>query len=794
VLRPNKRLGCIDSPDWARFPIALALVAALLGCRPGASNGDAGPIPVACSPDAAAAGRTNGSACGCDRDCGSGFCVDGVCCDSACTGTCQSCRTKSAPGTCSFVAAGDAPRTAADCPRSDPATCGLDGTCDGQGACRSHVLGTVCQAGTCEGASVTNSRICDGAGSCEPGPATICAPFNCDPKTSACRASCASDADCIAGVSCVNGSCGKKPMGAACAANAQCVSGFCADGFCCNVACTGPCVSCNQGGRVGACWPIPAGIADPHSVCRATDRSTCGQTGACDGLGGCAKYAADTVCTAPSCSGTTLTTAGTCDGLGTCRAPGQQSCAPYQCTRGACVGRCTSDADCAAGHACVNGSCGPKGLGQSCSTGTDCASGFCADGVCCDSACGGSCRSCALPASVGTCTPVASGSRDPHGACVDQHAPSCGTDGTCDGLGGCHKYPAGTACAAESCSGGAYTGGSACDGQGACRAPAAISCAPYACNGSRCFQSCSNDKSCSAGNVCVQGSCGLKPNGAGCSAGGECQSGQCAQGVCCATACGGACMSCALAGTLGACTPVPSGMPDPAGLCTDQGSASCGNNGKCQAGACQKYPKGTACGGASCPAGGSSFTAAGSCDGAGACATPKPSSCAPYTCGASACKASCATSADCVSGYSCVAGACSNLKPNGAACAAGPECASGMCTDGVCCASGPCGACAACNLAGKAGSCAPLPAGTVCAAAACRGGKSSMLVAASACDGAGTCVAGAATDCAPQACTNDACTVGCTSDMDCAPGSKCKMAGKPDKMGMGPDAAAGTCQ
>ena len=50
------------------------------------------------------------------------------------------------------------------------ATCGTDGTCDGQGACRKYVDGTVCQPGTCNGAAVTNIKTCDGAGTCARAP------------------------------------------------------------------------------------------------------------------------------------------------------------------------------------------------------------------------------------------------------------------------------------------------------------------------------------------------------------------------------------------------------------------------------------------------------------------------------------------------------------------------------------------------------------------------------------------------------------------------------------------------
>lgn len=45
--------------------------------------------------------QPNGSSCNLGGDCVSGFCVGGVCCDTACTGTCMSCNVTGAVGTCS---------------------------------------------------------------------------------------------------------------------------------------------------------------------------------------------------------------------------------------------------------------------------------------------------------------------------------------------------------------------------------------------------------------------------------------------------------------------------------------------------------------------------------------------------------------------------------------------------------------------------------------------------------------------------------------------------------------------
>ncbi|HEY0714451.1 MAG TPA: hypothetical protein VGF45_17335, partial [Polyangia bacterium] len=50
----------------------------------------------------------------------------------------------------------------------------------------------------------------------------------------------------------------RKQLGASCAANSECITGFCADGVCCNSACTDTCRRCD-GTPVGVCVPITSG-------------------------------------------------------------------------------------------------------------------------------------------------------------------------------------------------------------------------------------------------------------------------------------------------------------------------------------------------------------------------------------------------------------------------------------------------------------------------------------------------------------------------------------------------------
>jgi len=752
--------------------------------------------------------KANGAACGCAADCASDFCVDGVCCATACTETCKACNVQGAVGTCAFVPSGVSPRNAATCPASSVSTCGLDGSCDGKGACRQFPAGTVCRAGQCAGASVGGINICDGQGSCHQGPTTICAPYTCDATRNACFGACTTNDQCAPGVQCVRGSCGPKPGGAACSSDADCTSGFCTDGYCCNVTCKGACATCNQPAHLGVCWPSDAGLPDPHSVCKDGGASSCGLNGLCDGAGSCARYAAETVCVAPSCSGDRLNTAGTCDGLGTCRKPGIQDCPPYRCAAGACLGVCAGDDDCSMGNVCMAGSCGLKGLGQPCGGAAECMSNFCVDGVCCADACTSPCKSCSLESSRGHCTAVVAGADDPHKICTDQGAASCGTNKKCDGAGGCQKYGMGTICAPEQCANNVYTPEATCSAAGACVAPDAVPCPPFACNGSKCFVACTADANCSPGNVCNGNSCGLKPIGAFCAGGPECGSGTCAQGVCCATACSGSCKSCAIPGSMGTCVDVPKGGSDPVGACTDQGAASCGTDGKCEAGSCQKYAQGTSCKAASCPAGMTTLTPGSLCDGAGVCVTPAAVSCFPFGCGTAACNSSCSTDGECAPPATCSAASC-GLKPIGAVCGTGGECLSGICAQGVCCATTCTGSCRSCALAATAGTCSPVPvggadpagtctnqgtsscgttgfcdgasqcqlyaAGAQCAPSSCPSGAASEVLPGT-CDGSGTCKPGATQSCGVYACNGSTCNSACGADTDCAPGNVCNAA------------------
>ncbi len=81
-----------------------------------------------CDGSGSCTAKLDGSACSSATDCASAHCVQGICCDTACDGSCEACRgemTDGPSGTCSLVIAG-----------TDPyGHCAPSGTCDGAGEC-----------------------------------------------------------------------------------------------------------------------------------------------------------------------------------------------------------------------------------------------------------------------------------------------------------------------------------------------------------------------------------------------------------------------------------------------------------------------------------------------------------------------------------------------------------------------------------------------------------------------------------------------------------------------------------
>jgi hypothetical protein len=152
---------------------------------------------------------------------------------------------------------------------------------------------------------------------------------------------------------------------------------------------------------------------------------------------------------------------------------------------------------------------GPAPNGNYCVDGTDCTSGICVDRTCCDKACAGTCMTCASPASPGTCT-VADPGTDPRHECMDQGVASCGISGSCNGMGACRVYTAGTVCDSTpvcDTSGGSTILTHVCNGTGACILGPAKSCGGYKCSAGVCGNKCSGDGDCASGSICTASTC-----------------------------------------------------------------------------------------------------------------------------------------------------------------------------------------------------------------------------------------------------------------------------------------------
>jgi MYXO-CTERM domain-containing protein len=455
---------------------------------------------------------------------GNGNCVDGVCCDSACAGACDSCNQASKVGTCTPAPKGDPGNNPACVSNlcdgvlvTCPTTCASDGDCVAADYCSKATNkctprlgnGLKCDesaAGDCKvpgchlcaSGNCVNGYCCDSAcgpcGSCSQVPGTCtpkahgiapdnpgCGEYYCDGVHGSCPANCVNVSDCKPGDSCVSGVCGTTfPNGTACVSAAQCTTGNCADGVCCNDPCVGTCQACSaklkqSGADDGLCGPATVGT-NPRQMCK-DDGKECGKRAACAGDSeSCAFVAQGTKCGAgPHCStGDVVDTQ--CDGQGTCGEITKDACAPYQCQSAACTKPCAGDGDCVDGYFCKSKTCVKRSKnGDQCGDSSECLSKHCSpDGVCCNEACSGQCESCIESGQNGVCVAVAGEPRKGHGDCGSGEC-----RGTCKpGDRTQCAYPgASLKCGdASSCSGNVVHARGVCTNDGTCDVPDAKPC------------------------------------------------------------------------------------------------------------------------------------------------------------------------------------------------------------------------------------------------------------------------------------------------------------------------------
>jgi len=451
-------------------------------------------------------------ACTKDEDCASQHCVENVCCNTACTGTCKTClasrKASGQDGVCGDVKVNTDPRNV--CATSAVATCGFEGTCNGSGACKFYPAGTECAAATCPSATSENpADTCNGSGTCSVAAEKACAPgYLC--AGGACKTSCNGNADCntAAGYECTGDKC-LIPLGLPCTPEDSCATGHCVDGVCCVSACDGACSACtnNETGQPDGTCAFALGGRDPRNECEldAEYPTSCREDGTCDGQGACRQFAVSgTACGESTCAAGTIS-GDICDGAGKC-AQASEECAPYVCDGDSCSNSCAIDQDCDEQVAyCINGTCNAKKTdAAACTESHECLSGACADGVCCDRACSGQCEACNAN---GVCQVIEGPPQGGREACTGAGTACVGVCDGSDGLACSYPSPA-TECGRACVDARATI--STCDGAGSCVEGNPVSCESYACSADRCLSQCASDVDCQDGFACKASECVAK--------------------------------------------------------------------------------------------------------------------------------------------------------------------------------------------------------------------------------------------------------------------------------------------
>ena len=301
-------------------------------------------------------GNGTGNTCSTGAECTSTHCssVDGVCCNSDCTGQCQTCNNST--GTCTRVASGQPVGGRAACTGSTDAICG--GRCDNTSDnCSYPPAGTSCLAATCTNSSTHQfAKTCPGSGGAcaSPTPASETCSYGCTNGACAtctpnCTGKCSGPDGC-------NGTCyATCPTGQTCGAVTANVCG-------CAPSCTNKC-----GGASDGCNGTCTGQCSGNSICQSGACQSCGSLTACNGS--CVNLQSDPI-NCGSCGDATCFSNGMGCSAGQCvctaNTPSGRSCTRPGQTRGTCWG----------------GACVLPAFFSGCNTAADCVPGGCTGGYC----------------------------------------------------------------------------------------------------------------------------------------------------------------------------------------------------------------------------------------------------------------------------------------------------------------------------------------------------------------------------------------------------------------------------
>ncbi len=322
---------------------------------------------------------SSGLSCTTNSQCATGFCMSGVCCDTACNGGCGACNLTGKVGTCSAVANGTVCRAStgtcdvAETCNGTVLTCPADGkaangtTCNDSNACTS---GDTCQSGVCGGATVT----CTGADQCHTVGACVPATGCPGPVAKANGTTCNDSNACTSGDTCQSGVCGGTTV--TCTGADQCHTvGACVPA----TGCPGPVAkangtTCNDSNACTSGDTCQSGVCGGTTVtCTGADQ--CHTVGACVPATGCpgpvAKANGTTCNDSNACTRTDTCQSGTCTGGNPVTCTAEDQChIPGICsqTTGVCSNPtaangavCNDGNSCTQGETCQSGTCQANG-------------------------------------------------------------------------------------------------------------------------------------------------------------------------------------------------------------------------------------------------------------------------------------------------------------------------------------------------------------------------------------------------------------------------------------------------